>query len=257
MTIHFGNPKPVQSVSDAVSLYGVKEFDSPTLSTIPMLSLLIHAPTVFDDVIKRIDFPSNHDRYLEYTVAPQYGRGKASHTDLMLKSGQKGLAIEAKWTESMYPTAGKWLGQGNNKSNKTKVLSWWLKLLNDRTGQKLTASDVHDVIYQMIHRAASAATFHRPIVAYFLFKENGKKQGATATAIQKKLSELWVKLGRPKTFPFFVVEIEMTALPPYEAIRTLPKRDETTSDAVMAALQDSKELFKFKLLDCKKVEVVS
>ena len=39
---------------------------------------------------------------VEFTVDPPQGRGKASHTDIMIRSGPHALAIEAKWSEALY-----------------------------------------------------------------------------------------------------------------------------------------------------------
>src|SRR4051812_8787238 len=102
MNLHFGTPAAIKAVADAVPLYGCKEFESATRSTVPMLSLLMHAPNVFDEIVRRLGFPGSYDLFLEYMVRPPKGRGKASHTDVMLRSGTQALAVEGKWTEPMY-----------------------------------------------------------------------------------------------------------------------------------------------------------
>src|SRR5438046_1368623 len=104
MNLHFGTPAAIKSVAEAVPLYGGKEFESATRSTVPMLTLLMHATDLFDEIVRRLGFPGDYDLFLEYTVRPPKGRGKASHTDVMLKSGNHALAIEGKWTEPMYET---------------------------------------------------------------------------------------------------------------------------------------------------------
>ena len=68
------------------------------------------------------------DLFLEYTVRSPKGES-VSHTDVMLKSGPNALAIEAKWTEPMYKTVGRWLKDGNSRANKETVLEGWLSLL--------------------------------------------------------------------------------------------------------------------------------
>ena len=87
MTIHFGAPKNIETIADALPLYSQSEFNSPTRSTIPMLTLLMHARNVFDDIVKELEFPDRYDLFLEYTAGPFRGRGKASHTDVMLTAG--------------------------------------------------------------------------------------------------------------------------------------------------------------------------
>src|SRR5207248_1054781 len=95
---------------------GRKEFESATRSTVPMLDLLIHSRPVFDTIISEIGIPSQYDLHLEYTVGPFGGRGKASHTDVMLTSGTESLAIEAKWTEPMYEAIKDWPEKGATKT---------------------------------------------------------------------------------------------------------------------------------------------
>jgi hypothetical protein len=245
MNLHFGTPTSIKSFADAVPLYGTKEFESATRSTVPMLSLLMHAPDLFNEIVRRLDYPYNYDLFLEYTVRPPKGRGKASHTDVMLKSGSHALAIEGKWTEPMYETVAHWLKDGKDQVNRTLVLEGWLSLLQRRTTKPLRAGDFHPSIYQMVHRAASAATAAVPTLAYFLFKLSQDDRAAKPDEIFDKLADLWDRLGSPANFPFHVVEIEAKSLDAYEPLRLLPKGDEATSEAVCVALQDSRPLFDF------------
>ena len=245
MTIYFGRPEVVRSVSDAILRYGDKEFYSPTRSTVPLLSLLVHAPTVFKGIVTELKMPAEHDLFLEYTVSPREGRGKASHTDVMIKSGSAALAIEAKWTEPMYETVGEWLG-GKTDSNKNRVLNGWLGMLEDRLGGKLYAAHFGDSIYQMVHRAASAAdSGEQPRLAYFLFKCSGINNAATTDQIVAQLRSLWFKLGKPMSFPFSVVEINIEPTKAFDDIKALPKGEPATSEAVTAALLSETPLFQF------------
>jgi hypothetical protein len=245
MNIHFGTPNLIKAIADAVALYGEREFESARRSTVPMLALLAHAPGDFKKIVCQLGFPSEFDLFLEYTVRPPKGRGKASHSDVMLKSGAHALAIEAKWTEPMYQTVAKWLKAGKDQANRMAVLEGWLSLLQQRTAKPLQAGDFHPAIYQMVHRAASAATAEMPGLAYFLFKPSPDDRAADPDDVHKKLTDLWDRLGKPSTFPFHVVEIETKPLDAYEPLGLLPKGDEATAEAVCAALQDSKPLFDF------------
>jgi hypothetical protein len=219
VTLHFGRPDAVKSVADAVPLYGGREFESATRSTVPMLSLLMHAPELFDEIVRQLGFPGDYDLFLEYTVRPPKGRGKASHTDVMLRSGGHALAVEGKWTEPMYESVGKWLKAGRDQPNRT----------------------------------SAAATAVHPHLAYFLFKPSPDDRAARPHDILDKLAALWDRLGRPATFPFSVVEIEANPLDTYEPLRLLPKGEEATADAVSTALQDSKPLFSFTGFKCQRV----
>lgn len=244
MKIHFGNPDRPATIAKIVPLYGDREFESPTRSTIPMLSLLAHSRGKFKRIVRQLGFPAVFDVYLEYTVSPRDGRGKASHTDVMLKSGNSALAIEAKWTESMYEKVKEWRVAGKDESNRLKVLGSWLGVLSRRTGMQYKAAEFDDVVYQMIHRAASAVeTGENSSLAYFQFTASSSGT-AKADDIRRELSILWQKLGKPDSLPMHVVRIETTILPEYQPIAEL-KKSESTAERVCAALQGKKQLFSF------------
>lgn len=247
MTIHFGTPNPIKTIADAVPLYASSEFESATRSTVPMLTLLMHAPDLFNTIVREVGFPSEYDLFLEYTVGPFGGRGKPSHTDVMLKSGQDSLAIEGKWTEPMYAAVKDWPKKGATKTpNQKAVLQGWLNILGKRLGTAFDVCGFDGSVYQMIHRAASAAFVgERPRLAYFLFKPSPDPRAAKPDDILGKLTDLWNLLGKPASFPFHVVEIETKPLEAFEPLRLLVKGEEATSEAVCAALQDTKPLFHF------------
>jgi hypothetical protein len=247
MTIHFGTPKAIKTIADAVTLYANGEFDSATRSTVPMLALLMHAPDVFNNIIREIGFPDDYDLHFEYTVGPFGGRGKASHTDVMLKTDLDSLAIEGKWTEPMYATVKDWPKRGAAKTaNQLAVLQGWLNVFGRQLGKSFDVGAFDEMIYQMIHRAASAAYVgERPRLAYFLFKPSPDPRAAKSDDIFGKLTDLWHLLGKPASFPFYVVEIECKPLEKYEPLRLLVKGEEATTEAVCAALQEPTPLFQF------------
>jgi len=247
MSIHFGTPNSITAIADAVQLYGGKEFESPTRSTIPMLTLLMHYPNLFNEIVRQLGFLGEYDLFLEYTVGPFGGRGKPSHSDVMLTAGKDALAIEGKWTEPMYPAIKNWPKKGTVKTaNQNAVLTGWLNVLGERLGKTFDVTDFGETIYQMVHRAASAAFVgERPRLAYFLFKPSPDNGAAKPDDIFNKLNDLWDRLGKPAIFPFHLVEIEAKPLEAYESLRTMKKGKEATAEAVYAALQDSKPLFHF------------
>lgn len=253
MIIRFGSPANVESIAEAVSLYGRKEFESPTRSTVPMLSLLRHRFKLFNEIIQRLEFSLEYELTLEHTERPPKGRGKASHTDVMLTAGQAALAIEGKWTEPMYDTVGKWLKAGKDQANRQAVLEGWLSLLADRLGRQFSSDDFADVIYQMIHRAASAAVARKPRMAYFIFEPSSDARSANAKEVINKLEDLWNRLGRPGEFPFYVVAIHVKETEAYLPLRALPKGEEETAEAVCAALQGSDPLFEFAIREVHRV----
>ncbi|WP_165248032.1 DUF6946 family protein [Paludisphaera soli] len=241
MRFHFGNPNVIRTVVDAVPFYGGGEFESPTRSTIPLLSLLIHAPDQFERIVSSLGMPADSDLYLEYTVPPQRGRGNASHTDVMLRSGSKSLAIEAKWTEPLSDTVAKWLDKGEFRPNREAVLQGWLDLLQCRLGGPFDAQDFHGVNYQMLHRAASAAAAgSESRLAYLLFTPSSSKQTARPDVLYRELGSFWGKLGDPESFPFALVEVQIQATPAYTSI--LDERHNgkpAVSQAAVAALRST------------------
>jgi len=255
VTIHYGTPNPIRSLMDAVPLYPNSEFESATRSTVPMLALLIHAPGVFKQIVKELGFPTEYDLSLEYTVGPFGGRGTPSHTDVMLSSGQDSLAIEGKWTEPMYTTVKEWPKKGLARTtNQTAVLLGWLNVLEKRLGKSFEVEAFGGVVYQMVHRAASAAFVgERPRLAYFVFKPSPDERAATPADVFGKLTDLWHLLGSPTSFPFYLVEIETKPLEAYEPLRLLTKGEDATAEAVSAALQDSKPLFAFAVSNIRKI----
>lgn len=245
MSIHFGNPNSANTFKEIVPLYSTKEFQSPTRSTIPMLSMLIHQRDTFDQIVGELGMPVESDIHLEYTVRQRLGKGNASHTDVMVKSGDDALAIEAKWTEPMYDTVQKWISKGKDKANRRLVLEGWLQFLQQRVQKKLKASDFESSIYQMVHRAASAAAAsEKPQLAYFLFKPSPDLKAATTDAIRDQLEILWSALGNPTNFQFTVIEITLTETEAYIPLKILPKNEET-SETVSADLQGELPLFEF------------
>jgi hypothetical protein len=244
MPIHFGRPGAINNIADAVPLYGDREFKSKTRSTVTLLDLLIHSRPVFDAIVRHVGFPEQHDLHLEYMVGPLRGKGKASHTDVMLLHGRHSLAVEAKWTEPMYETVGKWFGRGS--ANKTAVRDGWIEQLGVRYSQEFDS-----VIYQMLHRAASAAhAGTSPQLAYLLFKPSPDQRSATTEAITRELERLWGLLSE-RRFPFHVVEVGLEPLPAFNA---LPKaKTDATDDVVRYALQGDKPLFQFGPITVRQV----
>jgi len=76
-------------------MYGGREFQSPTRSTVPLLSWLKHEQPMVSSLLRDIGMPAGCNLHLEYKVQPPKGIGKASHTDLMALSGEFALAVEA------------------------------------------------------------------------------------------------------------------------------------------------------------------
>ena len=220
---------------------GVDEFQSPTRSTVLLFSLLKHGNELWNNIVNELITPCSHLKgHLEFTVKPPCGRGKASHTDLMLTSRNQSVAFEAKWTEPKYETVNNWLGSENRR----EVMTGWLSLIQPHVAKTLSAEDVGDAVYQMVHRAASACFASRiPTLAYIQFSPlpNGSSQEPT---VIRDLAQLHTLLGVPDTLRFYLVEVLVAPTKAFEAIRALPKSSPATTKSVITALRNG-PLFRF------------
>ena len=135
--------------------YPAKQFDSPTRSTIPLLEYSRSPEPRIRELTEALSLPMPQRVRLdfEHRVYPQRRKGKASHTDLMVTSPEIAIAIEAKWTEPRDETVGSWRG---NSRKRRKVLRGWFDLLERRGAGPILKRDVHNLPYQMVHRAAAA-----------------------------------------------------------------------------------------------------
>jgi hypothetical protein len=193
--------------------------------------------------------------HFEFTVQPPKGQGKPSHTDLMIQSGSRCLAIEAKWTEPIYKTVSAWLGaeledsspqnQSGQPTNREEVLAGWLALLKPHVRREVTISDFVDCVYQMVHRAASACQgLKHPQLAYVKFTPSQDARAGRHDEYMAGLELLHRVLGSPKKFLFFLVEIQIAPTEAFRSIEKLPKGESTTAICVRNALRDS-NLFEF------------
>src|SRR5205807_9254030 len=129
--------QPLASLDDAVELYGPDEFASPTRSTVPLLSFLERGDGAWRSLLGQIGAANcDTEAHLEFTVKPKQGRGKASHTDVMLIYEGRAVAIEAKWTEPRYDEISAWLNRGSDAQNRRDVMNGWLSLLQLHAAKK-------------------------------------------------------------------------------------------------------------------------
>jgi hypothetical protein len=239
--------RPCSEVADALPIYGNKEFQSPTRSTIPLLSWLKDEQQMFSELFQSLGMSADWTLHLEYKVKPPKGRGKASHTDLMILSDKSSLAVEAKWTEPRYETVGEWLREGTNPSNRLDVFSGWLSLLQQHAQFTLNTENFSDAVYQMVHRAASAcAVAADPRMAYVVFKPSLDPKTADISTLHDDLKHLWNLLGNPKSFPFYLIEVKLFPTAAFGAIASLAKGNESTAQQVSVALLGRDRLFSFK-----------
>lgn len=133
----FYDKRPVDNFEQLIDCYGPGELESPTRSTVPLLSLVKSGGRIWNEIL---ELPGvGYDRveaHFEYTVEPPRGKGEASHTDLMLIQGDRVCAVEARWTEPRYPTVADWRKKGGD--TRDDVLRGWLSLFSRPTAGRTT-----------------------------------------------------------------------------------------------------------------------
>ena len=158
----------VNDKGDLISKYGKGEFDSPFRSTIPLIEL------VFEEKLLKesFDYDSNAKFVFEHATSVKKGKGFPSCTDLVISDDGKSCFIEAKRTEPQYETVKEWLGTSTNRAD---VLNGWLEYINERCKKNIKIQDVNDIVYQMVHRFASACNGEtKTELVYILFKPDEK-----------------------------------------------------------------------------------
>ena len=145
------------SIEQIIDRYPSNEFNSITISTIPLLDVFFN-----HDMVKLLELKEDDAEYIfEYTLSPKKGKGKASCTDLMILGENINYCIEAKRTEGRYETVEKWLQKDNSKgNNRQTVLEGWLEYINQDLTLINILEEIKDIPYQMIHRLASACYVH-------------------------------------------------------------------------------------------------
>lgn len=262
MKLYFDR-KSIKSIDCSIEEYdktcnnGIKkrsEFASPYRSTVPLLTFLKHEQIMLEEILETLGMPNNSGLYIEYKVNPKKGKGNASHTDLMVISDDSTLAIEAKWTEPRYDIVSEWLKEGMNIQNRLNVLSGWIDLINKHFPTPFKYEQFNTVVYQMLHRAASACeTEKSPKLAYLLFEPSPDPKTVEPTIIEKDLRTFYSMLGNPLSFPFYLIKIELSCTAAFQKIEKLEKGTSDTAIKVKNALRNDR-LFDFsdvRITECK------
>ena len=234
-----------ETIQDLIKMYPSREFASPTRSTVPLLCWLRDEPAQFCQLLWQLEMPATSTFHLEYTVRPPQGRGKPSHTDLMVMAGDASLAVEARWTEPAYPRVGKWL---DGSENRRLVLDGWLRLLQPHCRTAVRVVDFARADYQMVHRAASAcAAGAQPAMAYLVFTPSPDPRAEGVEGIQAGLEHFRCLLGDDDPFPFYRVEVRLSPTVAYRDTEWLKKGTDDTRRLVGAAMMGRERLFEFEL----------
>ncbi len=201
----------------------------------------------FESMLVKMGISPGSDLHLEFTVEAPKGKGKASHTDLMVRSHTEALALEAKWKEPRYDTVEEWMMKGDNPTNRLRVLTGWLALIQKHATRELRSDDFSKAVYQMLHRAASACyETERSHLAYLHFIVDPGDKGSNSEHYETDLVYLKSLLGNPRTFSFHLIEADLIPTAAFELIRNLRKASAETACEVITALEDDVPLFEFR-----------
>lgn len=110
------NRTPVVGVPALLASYPSDEFASRFRSTVPLLGLASAGSRPLHEVLTRCGFSEQANLHFEYQVRPAAGKGKASHTDLMVIEGPSAMAVEAKWTEPPSQSVRDWLAMNPSRT---------------------------------------------------------------------------------------------------------------------------------------------
>lgn len=238
--------------------FGMGALASPYRSTVPLLALVKDDAPLFKRIANACGCAGELSVHFEYQVAVPGVEGNPSQTDAMVVSPACTLALEAKWTEPRYETVATRLknriakllrddpvNADKHAATQQTVIAGWLGLLGRHASAPLAIEQAGDLVYQMIHRAASACHMPGPsALAYLHFEPSPAKGAARHAQYRADLADLHHVLGNPRAFPFFLVSIPLRLTHPFGAIQNLPKGAKPTDLQVRKALATAK-LFEF------------
>jgi hypothetical protein len=148
----------------------------------------------------------------------------------------------AKYCSPRYDLLTKWLGV-TPSDNKLGVIDHWLGLIGQKTGTRLKRDDFHSVVYQMIHRAASACHKEAKEVA-LVYQCFGASDDAF-DSYENDLRYFHRQLGHPETFQFYLHRCIVEVTDNFNIIRDrLAKHVTNRAEVIRAAILDE-ELFRF------------
>jgi hypothetical protein len=148
--------KTVTGFQDLCARFPERTFRSPYRSTVPLLALF-HDAIAWQRFLGTLDIASDARAHFEYCVDSPKPAANPSQTDVLLTSARGTWAVEAKWTEPRYETVAARLARKEaDGSDPRKTVGGWLKHLQDFSARPLELDECRDLVYQVLHRAASA-----------------------------------------------------------------------------------------------------
>jgi hypothetical protein len=251
---------PVESVADLLQRFGKGAFTSPFRSTIPLVALVKDDYEIFTRIVTECGSGASFATHFEYKVEVPGVIGNPSQTDAMILSPNLALALEAKWTEPRYETVAKRLknrvarltladperSAEEHEAQQRAVICAWLDMLGGRLERRIQFDDASGIIYQAVHRAASACSASRPpALVYLHFEPSPAKGAATSAQYRADLRRLQTLVGVAAPFPIYLVTVPLRLTDAFREIAILPKRSSDTSRQVKRAIA-SLRLFDFE-----------
>lgn len=206
-----------------------KDFSKITRSTVPLAAFWNDQDRALSTLSRAlgVDLAAASVEAEYATPVRGLGRGKASMTDIMVRTPTLAVAVEGKWTEPRYKDVAKWRG---NSMNKGHVLGHWLSLIRQHADVP-TTPNVDALVYQMLHRTASACAAGRTsaVVVYQVFSDVNHHVDyvadlrALASAIQPRATlAIWLMtVPLTKTSAFAELQSQTTGLHAAKAARII------------------------------------
>jgi len=212
----YGRPQGGEKYKALTEIFAAREsLKSEKTSTLPLVQFwhpdgLEERVKCLNDALD-IDLASGQLCFEYPTSLPpgkEYGRGKASMSDLMILMPKWRVAVEAKYTEvkdeNYKPLVEEWLK--DNPENRQKVLAGWKHYIGDRMTNDEKIINVTP--YQLLHRIASACADPEcsPCVIYHLFWDADTR--AKMETFVKSLKD-WVEKIELRNIRFIVATTEV------------------------------------------------
>ncbi len=236
----------VANVTDLISHFSDGALASPFRSTVPLLALAKDGWSTFERLLSVCGMLGDVSVAFERTVdSPKQG-DRPSFTDAMVISETQALAIEAKWTEPRYETVATRLKRNDSSGRDSReYVGGWVELLQPHATTALDLDGFGDMVYQMLHRSASACGVPNrlPRLAYLHFSSMPHR-GAALAQYKEDLEGFHSLLGSPERFPFFLIDLPLLPTAAFHEIENLKKGQASTGEAVRQALL-TKVLFDF------------
>ena len=249
MIILHHNQKTAENFAALLRLYPDEELPTITRSTVPLLAYWRTYAERVPQLLSRLGATQSNSARLHFemtvpsaTIPSSRRLNRPSHTDLMIFTGDHTTAIEGKWKESRYETVGDWLGIEQTK-NRLGVIDHWLAMIGRRVDRSLARDDFNDVVYQMVHRAASACLTEVGKMA-LVYQYFGASD-AESKGYENDLRHFHHLLGHPASFSFFLHRCPVESTERFVTVRNSLKSDLTEPAAAIRNAVLDGELFRF------------